>query len=86
MADCNFRIAFQQSATEVLAKAKAAVEKQGGNFTGDANAGQFDVSLLGSTIAGTYTVVANELEITINDKPFFVPCSAIEQFLEKQLS
>lgn len=86
MADCNFSIPFSGSAEEVYQKAKAAVEKQAGNFSGDHQQGSFDVALMGNRIAGEYMVAGQDLQVTIHEKPFFVPCNAIESFLSKQLA
>ena len=86
MSACNFNIPFSGSAEEILNKAKSAVESQGGSFTGDLNSGKFNVSLLSNTVAGSYIVIGNELQLTIDDKPMFIPCNAIESFLVKKLA
>ena len=83
---CNFNIPFQGDATSIMNKAKSAVESQSGNFTGDTSAGSFDISLFGNRIAGSYTVNGQILEVIIDEKPFMIPCNAIENFLTKQLS
>lgn len=85
MADCNFSIPFSGDPQQVLSKARSAVQGQGGTLTGDDNNGQFHLSVFGSTIAGQYSVVGNELQIQVTDKPFMIPCSTIEGFLSKQL-
>ncbi|RYZ58479.1 MAG: hypothetical protein EOO14_09685 [Chitinophagaceae bacterium] len=82
---CDFSIPFTGSPEEVLAKAKTTVEGQGGNFNGDTNSGDFTVSVFGNKIVGNYSVSGNTLNIAITDKPFMVPCSAIEGFLKGQL-
>ena len=85
MADCNFSIPFNGNPESVINKARAAVQGQGGTLNGDNNNGQFKVSVFGSTIAGQYAIVGNEMQIQITDKPFMIPCSTIEGFLSKQL-
>ena len=85
MSGCKFNIPFSGSAEEILAKAKSAIESQGGNFTGDLTAGNFDVSLLSNTIAGNYSVEGQNLQLNIDSKPVFLPCNAIESFLIKKL-
>lgn len=85
MSGCNFTIPFEGSSEKVLVKARFAVESQGGNFTGDAAAGNFDVSVFGNNIAGSYTVNVQVLEIVISSKPFMIPCSVIEGFLKNQI-
>lgn len=83
---CTFSITFTDAPTAVLAKARAAVERQGGTFTGDGNSGAFELAAFGNTISGSYTVAGQTLVITILSKPFFLPCSTIEGFLKNQLS
>ena len=85
MADCNFSISFSGDAQNVLDKARSSVQGQGGNFTGDTNSGEFDVSFFGNKIAGSYTVSGQQLDIVINSKPFMVPCTAIESYLKNQI-
>lgn len=82
---CNFKIPFSGSAEEVLNKAKSTVQSQGGNFSGNFNAGNFDVTVFGNTIKGSYTVEGSDLDIVIDSKPFLLPCSTIESYLKGQL-
>ena len=84
MSKCNFSISFSGSPEETLAKAKGAVEKQGGTFTGDASGGNFSINVFG-TISGSYAVSGNQLNIAIEDKPMMIPCGAIENVLKSQI-
>ena len=84
MAKCNFSIPFQGSPEDVFNKAKAAVQKQGGNFDGNSSSGNFSINVFG-TISGTYTVSGQNLEISIEEKPMMIPCSAIENVLKTQI-
>ncbi len=86
MSDCNFSIPFSGDAESILAKAKAAVEGQSGNFAGDANSGSFEVSVFANLIKGNYQVEGNLLKLAITGKPFLVPCSTIEIFLKSKIS
>ena len=79
-------IPFSGRPDDILLKAKTAIEGQNGTFTGDETAGSFDVSALGSTIKGTYSVSGQLLNIEINGKPFFIPCGTIESFLKNKLA
>ena len=83
---CNFSIPFSGSPDQILNKARSAVQGQGGIFEGDFSSGRFDVSVMGNTIRGTYSVTGQEMNIVISDKPFFVPCGTIEGFLRNQLT
>jgi hypothetical protein len=85
MSKCNFSIPFSGSAQDVFSKAKAAVEKQGGGFNGDAESGSFSINVFG-TISGSYTVSGSQLNIVIEDKPMMIPCGAIENVLKSQIS
>lgn len=85
MAACNFSIAFNGTATEVFNKAKSSVERQGGTFNGDEASGNFNVSVFGNTIAGSYTVTGQNMDVVIDTKPFLIPCSTIEGFLKNQI-
>jgi hypothetical protein len=82
---CSFSIPFSGSPTDVLARAKSAVQGQGGAFKGDASSGSFQVSVLGSAIKGSYTVAGQDLNIVIESKPFLIPCNTIESFLRNQI-
>lgn len=76
---------MEGSAEVILQKAKAAVESQGGNFSGDTQSGSFDVTVFGNTISGRYEVLNKQLEISITDKPMLVSCGMIESYLRGQL-
>jgi len=79
-------MAFSEPADIAVGKARAAVESQDGIFNGDTTAGNFEVTVFGNTIKGNYSVTGQILNLTITDKPFFVPCSTIESLLLKQIS
>ena len=81
---CKFKIPFSGSLQQSLNKARAAVEGQGGTFTGDESCGSFEVSVMGN-IKGSYAVMGNELDIAIDSKPLFVSCGMIEGFLKSKL-
>lgn len=86
MPACNFDIPFSESANIAIEKAKAAIESQNGVFNGNDKSGEFEVTVLGNTIKGTYIITGQVLHLVITQKPLFVPCSMIESFLLKQLS
>ncbi|MEJ7625919.1 MAG: hypothetical protein WKF35_03565 [Ferruginibacter sp.] len=86
MSDCNFTIPFSGPSDIILNKARTAVESQGGVFNGDENLGNFQVSVFGNSISGSYLVSGENLNIIIDSKPFLVPCSAIQSFLTKLIN
>ncbi|HYC29805.1 MAG TPA: hypothetical protein VEB42_13325 [Chitinophagaceae bacterium] len=85
MADCNFSIGFPGTAADIISKVQGQIQQQGGTFNGDPSSGSFSVKVMGSTIAGSYTISGSNLNIAINDKPFFVGCGAIESFLKNHI-
>lgn len=84
MSKCNFSISFSGTPDEVYTKAKAAVERQGGSFNGDASSGSFNINVFGA-ISGSYSVAGNQLHVVIEDKPMMIPCGAIENVLKSQI-
>lgn len=86
MAACNFSIPLNGTAQQVLDKARAAVQSQGGVFEGDEQQGSFEMSVFGSALKGSYSVADTNMNIVIDSKPFLIPCSTIEGFLKAQLS
>lgn len=86
MAACNFSIPFSGSPTDIYNKAKSAVEGQSGKFEGDMNGGNFDLSVFGNTIKGSYSVEGQNLNIIIDSKPFLIPCGTIESFLKNKIT
>jgi len=53
MSNCNFSIPFSGDADIILSKARAAIENQQGVFSGDANMGNFEVTVFANTIKGS---------------------------------
>jgi len=82
---CNFTINLSGSATELVQSMEAKLAKQGGTFTGDETGGSFSVSLLGSTISGSYAISEQQMAVVIDKKPFLVSCNQIQNYLESNL-
>ncbi len=57
-----------------------------GQFNGDINAGDFTLSVLGGNFKGSFKKIRNRIDWNIESKPFFIPCSVIENFLRNHLS
>lgn len=83
---CKFEIPFSEPVERAVGKARQAVEAQNGVFNGNESAGDFELNVFGNNIKGNYTINGQVLNLEITDKPFFVPCSMIESFLQKQIS
>ena len=86
MSDCKFTIPFSADPATILNKAKSAIESQNGIFNGNTNDGNFEVTVFSNYIKGSYAISGQEINIIITNKPFFVPCNAIEGFLRSKLS
>ena len=85
MPACNFSIPFSGSPQDILNRAQAAIHDQGGHFRGDGMTGSFELTVLGSSINGSYNISGQELHVTIDNKPFMIPCSTIQSYLTKHL-
>ena len=83
MSTCSFTIDFRIPPDHLISKARTAIEKQGGIFNGDTSSGTFSVQVLGS-IAGSYTISGQQMNIDISNKPMFISCSQIESFMKNQ--
>jgi hypothetical protein len=85
MPACNFNIPFSGSPSDLLQRAQAAIHEQGGQFRGNDTSGFFNLTVLGSEIKGSFNVSGQELNVTIDSKPFMIPCSTIQSYLTKHL-
>ncbi|HVD98709.1 MAG TPA: hypothetical protein VNB90_10945 [Cytophagaceae bacterium] len=86
MSDCSFQIPFTSSASELVAKAKKAIEKAGGEVQGEANTGNFSIPSPLGKISGNYTITGQSASFVITQKPMFVSCGLIESTIQKYLS
>lgn len=82
---CKFNLPFSEPVETALQKARSAVESQNGMFNGDSQSGNFELTVFGNFIKGSYTIEDQVLYLVVTDKPFFVPCSMIESFLKKEI-
>lgn len=85
MPACNFSIPFSGSPADILNRAEAAIRDQGGHFRGGDMSGAFHLPVLGSDIRGSYNISGQELIVTIDSKPFMIPCGTIQSYLTKHL-
>lgn len=68
------QVKLNQSAEEIVAKAKEAARDKGLLLVGDEEKGQF----AGNGIEGHYQISGDTLSIQISKKPFIVPWNLIE--------
>ena len=82
----SFIVRVKEELSAILNKIKAKITGNGGNFDGNAECGSFaSKSGLGTIKGGYRSISVNEIEITIEDKPFLVPYSRIESEIKKAL-
>ena len=86
MAACNFNINFTQSAQELVNKLRTKVSSQGGTLTGNETSGSINVPIMGSHISGSYTITGQQINLTIDHKPFFISCDQIQGVLMGNIS
>jgi hypothetical protein len=82
---CEIIIPLSGDLSGHMNKVRRAVEKNGGTFTGDEKSGSFRIQVLG-LIAGSYQVSNNQLHLIVENKPLFISCSQIENFLISKLA
>jgi hypothetical protein len=83
----SFIVKLKDEITSVLSKMKSLITGKGGSFEGDKENGSFEGKTILGTIKGEYRSISdNEVEITIDDKPFLVSYSTIESEIKKYLS
>lgn len=81
MAKCRFRFEVGKPAETIVPEIRRHVERTGGRFEG----GRFHLPTPVGEFEGDYLLDGNGLVIEVTEKPFFVPCSAIETRLAEYL-
>jgi hypothetical protein len=85
MSTCRFEFDFPGKAEALVETIRSHVFKAGGNMTGSEREGSFLLSTPVGTFSGTYEVSGQTIVLEVGDKPFFVPCSAIESRLAEYI-
>jgi len=70
----TFTINKPKDINVALAKVSKTIKNGGGSFSGNNNSGNFG----GNGVEGNYKVCGDRIIITITEKPFFYPASAVE--------
>jgi hypothetical protein len=81
MSKCRFTFSITQPVDTLLDNARRQIVAKGGRFNGDATKGSFNGSTPFGAIEASYTIVGQELIISIEKKPLLVSCKRIEQAL-----
>jgi hypothetical protein len=80
---CRFQFEFSGSSTALVEAIRAKMDDAGGQFEGSPSIGRFVLPTPVGAFEGTYTVDESTIWVEVNEKPFFVPCSAIEAKLRE---
>jgi hypothetical protein len=78
MSDCRFQFEFPQTAESLVETIQTHVSRAGGRFEGSSTEGIFVLSTPVGTFRGDYSIAGQTIFLVVTEKPFFVPCGAIE--------
>ena len=78
MSLCRFQFDFRGTGESLVEKIRSHVGRAGGELTGSATEGTFSLSTPVGVFHGTYSIAGQTIFLEVADKPFFVPCGAIE--------
>ncbi|GKS84274.1 MULTISPECIES: hypothetical protein [unclassified Acidovorax] len=86
MASCSpFNVSFTGSAQDLFVKIAALIHQNGGVISGGPAGGSFSVGTPLGTVAGTFSVNGQTCTVTITQRPFFLPCSTIQSFVQSHI-
>jgi hypothetical protein len=75
---CKFQFEFRGTGEALVENIRSHLVRAGGDLTGSATAGVFSLSTPVGAFRGDYTISGQTIFLEVADKPFFVPCGAIE--------
>jgi hypothetical protein len=81
MAKCRFRFEFRGPGESLLDTIRLHLERAGGEISGEVTEGRFSLPTPIGAFRGTYSVSGQIIFLDLTDKPFVVPCRAIESRL-----
>ncbi len=82
---CRFKLPFSGTGDTLVSRAKAAIGRAGGAFTGNDANGSFQVKTPLGPVSGDYAIFDQEISIAVTKKPFLLSCSRIQNELSKVL-
>ena len=82
---CEFSRQTAGPPFEAIARSRTPIEASGGSVEGDAQRGILRVLTPAGEIVGEYTISGDTIAFRITQKPFFVPCLAIEARVDRFL-
>lgn len=87
MSSCSpFSVGFSGSAQELFNKLSTLIHQHGGTIAGGPSGGTFSVPVpMFGTVAGTFSVSGQTIEIHVTQRSFFLLCSLIESFVRANI-
>jgi hypothetical protein len=82
---CEFTRQVSGPPFDAIVRARPSIEASGGSLSGDARSGTIKVPTPVGDIVGEYVISGDAIAFRITDKPFFVPCAAIEARVDRFL-
>ena len=75
---CRFQFVFRGTGESLVETIRSHVGRAGGELTGSATDGVFSLSTSVGAFRGSYAISRQTIFLEVADKPFFIPCRAIE--------
>ncbi|RYE26307.1 MAG: hypothetical protein EOP51_01045 [Sphingobacteriales bacterium] len=82
---CTFNLPINGTPEAFEEKVKTAVEKAGGQLSQDNGRAVFTISTPVGRVVGNYAIEGTDAKVDVTDKPFFLSCDKIKEFLENYL-
>lgn len=85
MARCRFQFDFPGKAEALVEAIRLHASRIGGVFDGSESEGSLLFPTSIGTFRGTYSVSGQTIFVEVEDKPFFIPCRAIQAKLAEYI-
>jgi hypothetical protein len=79
----EFQVKLTISPEVLVATARRAIAEAGGKLEGDTQKGSFSVPTPFGAVAGIYRIADGHIYITIQQRPFLLPCFLIEELVRR---
>ncbi|HEU0136907.1 MAG TPA: hypothetical protein VFQ50_06420 [Flavobacterium sp.] len=83
---CQFSINYPKQKDELVQKLEAAILQTNGQFDGDTSNGVFKGNTPVGSFSGSYTIHGDNIEVTIDKKPWLVSCNKIEDEINNYIN
>ena len=83
---CQFTIHYPKPKEELVQKLEEAIIKTKGEFNGDTSNGVFKGTTPVGAFSGSYRIVDDTIEVSIDKKPWLVSCGRIEDEINNYIN